>query len=124
MAQLVTQVPRAAVDTLDTLDVYLKLYVLLNGDDTIIQAETIPYIQCALYALQEYCHPWNVNVSKRNIVIFSRGKTRHDHNFTYEGSRVDVVDSFIYLGVELNYNGKSRREEINRLVRPERPSLT
>ncbi len=75
-------------------------------------------------ALQEYYHLWKliVNASKTKIVIFSRGKIRQAHNFTYEGSRVDIVDSFTYLGVDFNYNGKFKKG-INKQISQARKAL-
>ncbi len=114
------------VDTLDTLEIcYLKLYVLLYADDTKILAETATDLQCALNALQEYCHLWKltVNVVKTKSVIFSRGKIRQDYNFTYEGSRVDIVDSFsASLGVDFNYHGKFKKG-INKQISQARKAL-
>ena len=62
----------------DELDIYLKMYVLLYADDTIIMAESAADLQTALTSLHEYCIQWDlkVNISKTNVVIFSRGKVK------------------------------------------------
>ena len=55
---------------------YLKIYVLLYADDTILLAESPEELQAALYSMNLYCNDWNlkINVSKTKVVIFSRGK--------------------------------------------------
>ena len=42
------------------LEIYLKLYVLLYADDTIILAETASDLQMALAGLHEYCLQWDL----------------------------------------------------------------
>ena len=48
----------------DDVEVFLKMYVLLYADDTIVMAET----PC------DYCETWHVtvNASKTKVIIFSR----------------------------------------------------
>ena len=60
----------------ENLDVYLKLYLLLHADDTIIMSENATELQLALDGLYIYCNDWNltVNTSKTKVVIFSKGK--------------------------------------------------
>ena len=52
--------------------VFLKMYVLLYADDSIVMAET----QSTLNAACEYCQTWHltINTSKTKVIIFSRGK--------------------------------------------------
>ena len=47
-----------------------------------------------------------VNAQKTKIVIFSKGKTRRAPVFTFNGSVLEVVSNFSYLGVVFNFNGK------------------
>ena len=91
-----------------TLDVYLKLFILLYADDTILMAESPASLQSALDAMAGYCDKWKlcINTSKTKVVIFSRGKVRNIPNFVFNGTRLDVVDEYLYLGVMFNYNGK------------------
>lgn len=39
-------------------------------------------------------------------MIFSKGKVRNYPEFTYNGSPLEVVSDFRYLGIDFNYNGK------------------
>ena len=95
----------------DKIGVYLRLYVLLYADDTIILAESADDIQEALHSLKQYCDEWNlnVNITKTKIVIFSRGKVRIHPVFKFGEEIVDVVDDYIYLGVTFNYNGSFKK---------------
>ena len=60
------------------LDTYLKLYVLLYADDTVILAESPRELQLALDAMDQYCTLWKlkINVSKTKVLVFSRGYVR------------------------------------------------
>ena len=89
------------------LEIYLRLYVLLYADDTVILAETADDLQMALNALHEYCSKWDlkVNILKTNIIIFSRGRVKKYPEFKIGNDTVTVVDDYIYLGVTFNYNG-------------------
>ena len=68
-----TNVYNATHIFLDTEDisVYLKLYLLLYADDTIMLAESYVELQAALNAMYLYCKSWKlaVNASKTKIVI-------------------------------------------------------
>ena len=90
------------------LTVFLRLYILLYADDTVILAETEKELQLALDSLEEYCSLWNlqVNLDKTKVVIFSRGKIRKFRKFTFAGEQVEVVPEYIYLGIVMNYNNK------------------
>jgi hypothetical protein len=54
---------------------YLKLYILLYADDTVIMAESNEDPQVLLNVFGEYCKKWKlkVNAEKTKIFIFSRG---------------------------------------------------
>ena len=83
------------------------MYVLLYADDTFILSESALELQKALDALYDYCGVWDlkVNTSKTNIVIFSRGKITVYPVFKFGNQVIDVVESYIYLGTVMNYNG-------------------
>jgi hypothetical protein len=79
----------------DDIELYLKMYVLLYADDTILLAESATDLQGMLDTMEEYCNTWelDINVSKTKIVIFSRGKVRNIPVFIYKEAPVEVVDS-------------------------------
>ena len=47
-----------------------------------------------------------VNVNKTKTVIFCKRKSNHNLEFRYGNFVIDIIDSYVYLGVNLNYNGK------------------
>ena len=64
---------KSITDELETeLEIYLKIFVMLYADDTILLAD-------------EYCDNWKmrVNVNKTKIMIFGFGKLRQNLKFTY-----------------------------------------
>jgi hypothetical protein len=84
----------------------LKLYILLFADDAVLFAHTPQALQSMLNDLQNYCDAWGlkVNTKKTKVMIFEKG--RHTtHNFIYNNTVLDVVDSFKYLGIHLFKNG-------------------
>ena len=95
----------------EQLSVYLRMYVLLYADDTIILSESAEELQTSLNCLHDYCKKWclNVNISKTKIIIFSRGKIKKYPTFTYGSEVVEVVDDYVYLGVVFNYNGSFKK---------------
>ena len=89
-------------------DIYLHLhlYTLLYADDTIIMAESDQDLQTALDAVFSFCKLWylELNISKTKVIIFSRGKVRKHIKFAFDGTELEVVDQYTYLGVTFNYN--------------------
>ena len=89
-------------------DIYLHLhlYTLLYADDTIIMAESEQDLQTALDAVFSFCKLWylELNISKTKVIIFSRGKVRKHIKFAFDGTELEVVDQYTYLGVTFNYN--------------------
>ena len=90
------------------LDTYLKLYVLLYADDTVILAESPRELQLALDAMDQYCTLWKlkINVSKTKVLVFSRGCVRKRPEFTFGNVKLEIVRDYQYLGFIFNYNGK------------------
>ena len=126
-----------STDTLNDLQCFLKLYVLLYADDTVLLAESESDLQKALTAAQNYCEKWklHVNLDKTKIVIFSKGKVTKHCDFKFNGQLVEVVSEYLYLGVIFNYNGcfqkaiqrnidKARRSMFSLLTKAGRLLLT
>ena len=75
---------------------------MLYADDIVLISESQEGLQCHLGALDEFCmqRGMTVNLGKTKAMIFhtSRG-VRHSTIFTAAGGRVEVVESYVYLGV-------------------------
>ena len=54
---------------------FLKLYLLMYADDTVLLAESPEGLQISLNSMKEYCSLFDlkVNINKTKIMIFSRG---------------------------------------------------
>ena len=94
--------------SLDQLGLYLKLFLLLYADDTILISESAVDMQNMLNVFEEYCDRWklNVNLDKTKVVIFENRKHRRNFSFTFKGNELQITDSYLYLGLLFNYNCK------------------
>ncbi len=90
----------------DELSGFVKLFMLLYADDTVLFADSPNDMQQALDAMFDYCNinKLSVNVGKTKMMVFSRGKIRNIPRFTFGEQVVEVVFSYKYLGVLFNYN--------------------
>ena len=93
------------------VEIWLRLYVLLYADDTIILTESVSDLQKALNSLYTYCNTWNlsVNTSKTKVMIFSRGKLRSKPSFSFGNDNIEICDEYTYLGVVFNFNGNFKK---------------
>lgn len=100
----------------EALGEYIKLFVMLYADDTIIMSETKEGMQNALNVFEHYCQMWKleVNVEKTKIIVFSKRKVKQNMNFHISGKSIEIVNSYTYLGTIFNYNGNfcSARKKI------------
>lgn len=55
-----------------------------------------------------YCKKWNiiVNTDKTKVVVFRNGWQPVNSQFLFDGDVLEIVDSYIYLGMLLHSNGK------------------
>ena len=69
----------------DKLNLYLKLFIILYADDTVIMAESAVDFQKQLDSFSDYCDIWRlkVNVEKSKIVVFSQGSTPNNLKFKF-----------------------------------------
>ena len=60
----------------DTIVCYLKIFIILYADDTVILSESAEGLQEAISAFEEYCDIWKltVNTNKTKSVVFSKKK--------------------------------------------------
>ena len=97
------------------LDTYLKLYVLLYADDTVILAERPRELQLALDAMDQYCTLWKlkINVSKTKVLVFSRGCVRNRPEFTFGNVKLEIVREYQYIGLFLITTGNLTKQNRN-----------
>ncbi|KAI5703877.1 hypothetical protein M8J76_001061 [Diaphorina citri] len=79
-----------------------NVIALLYADDLVLLSNKEEELQKMLNVLEEYCNlnKLEVNVEKTKIVVFRRkGKLRSNLKFHYRQIPVEIVPSYVYLGV-------------------------
>lgn len=91
----------------DEFGMYLKIFLLLYADDTIIICENEQDLHKALNVFNEYCKEWKltVNVKKTKVVIFSKRKTMPNVNFKLNNILLEIVNEYKYLGIFMSRTG-------------------
>ncbi|KAK3109114.1 hypothetical protein FSP39_023343 [Pinctada imbricata] len=91
----------------EELHIFMKIFLLLYADDTVILADTSENLQLTLKAFENYCKHWKlrINVDKTKVLIFERRRNRIVRHFFINENGIEIVDSYCYLGVMFNYNG-------------------
>ena len=89
------------------IDMYLKLFVLLYADDTILLSSSAAGLSKALSGLESYCVllKLKVNSQKTKIVIFGIRHKHNNYSFSFNNSDLEIVSTFKYLGIIFNVNG-------------------
>lgn len=82
---------------------YLRMYILLFADDTVIFSENKEDLQKALDVFETYCDTWKltVNITKTKIMIFSGGRMPGNMHFHFKGNEIEIVNEYKYLGIYL-----------------------
>ena len=80
----------------------------MYADDTVVLAEAPNDLQISLNSMAEYCKDWklSINVTRTHVMTFSRGKITNKNTFYFEEIDLVNTDSYKYLGIIFNYNGK------------------
>lgn len=87
-------------------DLYLKLFVLLYADDTIIVSDSPESLQKLLNDFYEYCSKWKltINKSKTKIIIFGSNKPGN-FRFLLNNEPIEIIKEYKYLGVLFSSSG-------------------
>ena len=84
----------------DTIYIYLKLFILLYADDTVIFGVDETSFQKNLDIFYEYAKMWklDINYDKTKILVFG---TRNDDRFHFKigNNEISICKEFKYLGV-------------------------
>ena len=86
----------------------IKLSCLMFADDLVILSESAKGLQNALDKLYEYCSKWGltINTDKTKVLIFNKGGLPISrYKFYLNGSNIDIVQSYCYLGIIFSASG-------------------
>lgn len=82
--------------------------LLLFADDIALVALSARDLQLKICAIKKFFEENNlkVNLGKTKVVIFRRRKPLAPHHFMWGNAKIEIVDSYIYLGIIFHYSGK------------------
>ena len=91
----------------EQLRTYLKLFILLFADDTVLLSENKTDLQNALNIFESFCGEWKltVNIEKTKVLVFGRGKQPKNETFTYKDKPLATTNEYKYLGIVLSRSG-------------------
>ena len=95
--------------------IYLKLFILLYADDTVIFSDSEKDLQNALAHFKRYCDQWklDINVNKTKILIFSNGRYNCKQIFKLGEKELDIVTEYKYLGLLFTKSGSYYKTKTN-----------
>lgn len=93
--------------TNDDISVYLKLFVLLYADDTVIFSDSPEDLQKSLHIFENYCYKWKlkINTEKTKVIIFSQGRLNTNLHFHLNNTELEILKEFRYLGIQFSRTG-------------------
>ena len=104
-------------ETCDPIKLFDKpLSHLLYADDLVLLSTSGVGLNKCLKEIHNYCEKWHleVNIKKSKILVFnSTGKKLSGQNFWVNGGKLEVVQSYCYLGIELSSSGSFRLAKTN-----------
>ena len=80
-------------------DVFLS--ILLYADDMVLTAPSLRALQQLLSATEVYCKTWDIMINAKKTKNMSFGKKHSLASLHLDGTNIDWVDSWSYLGVTL-----------------------
>lgn len=90
-----------------------KVGCLLYADDLVIMSTSKDGLQHGLDRLTNYCRRWKleVNLSKSKLMCLSKARQMTDFDATINGSKLEQVPSYLYLGFDISWNGSLKKAE-------------
>ena len=90
----------------EVLAIYLKIFLVLFADDTVLMSENIDGMQKMLNVFSEYCNTWKlqVNIAKTKVVIFSKRIVTQNTRCMSDNKELDICESYNYLWILFNFN--------------------
>ena len=96
----------------------VSIKILLYADDIVILSDSPVGLQKMIDCLHNYCKQWclTVNLNKSKIIVFRNGpRLSKNLNWHYGAQNIDIVNSYMYLGVNITYNLSFNKHIENKL---------
>lgn len=83
----------------DFVNCYVKLFVLMYADDSVIMSDNEEEMKRVLIVLSNYWNEWKlvVNCSKTKVVVFNSSKSNLKYSFKFKNELVEVTSEYNYL---------------------------
>ena len=91
------------------IDTSSQIHMLAYADDMVVLSESAYGMKLKIKALEEYFASLSlsVNIDKTKILVFQKGgRISRKLNFEYNGTRLEIVSKYTYLGVVFSSSGK------------------
>ena len=93
-----------------------KLSSLLYADDLILMSKSEVGLQNSIKLVNDFCSQWqmSVNEKKTKVMIFCKKETDKikQSSFTLNGTNLEIVKEFSYLGVKISSTGNFSNHQI------------
>ena len=83
----------------------VEMFLLFFADDVALISDSVIGLQRQFFLLNDFCRErkLNVNIAKTKVVFFKNGSLlARNECWTFNGTNVEVVNCFIYLGLSLS----------------------
>ena len=102
------------------------LSCLLYADDLILISHSAAGLQNALSTVSQFCRDWmmNINTKKTKAIIFQkkcRKSTLDKQLFYMNEDKIDIVNSYTYLGVRFSSNGSFKENKMDQFCNSSLP---
>ena len=89
----------------------VEILVLFYADDLILLGESPEDLNRKLGILQQYCEEngLKVNIKKTKVIIFRKGGRLPGDQFYYNNEKLEVVSTYVYLGICFSSSGLFRK---------------
>lgn len=83
-----------------------KVNCLMYADDIVLLSTSFDGLNKSIKILENYCNKWQlkINIKKTKIMVCNK-RFRDDYNFKMYNQSIEIVKSFVYLGIEVASSG-------------------
>ncbi|CAG7733392.1 unnamed protein product [Allacma fusca] len=92
-----------------------EIPILLYADDIVLMADSPQDLQTQIKIWIKFFknNCLAVNMDKTKVVVFGRGRHLCKHDFYYDGTKIEIVNNYRYLGVEFHRKGHFKLHQVN-----------